>query len=115
MEEKRIDYCNAYEQIYTNGDLCLRSYNTIVLDYNAFDDSLSCTGLYSRTTIMHIGRYLRRNFNHNISYYDIKALFKLGKDWIIKHPFNDWYYYNTKTAETIAPFYARIRMKKLYR
>lgn len=52
------------------------SYSTLVISAIIYKDEmtkmyLTCTGIYSRTTIKHIGWFLK-HFNCSINYYDIK-------------------------------------------
>lgn len=79
---KNHPYCQA--KIYINDEakegeykIVLQSYNTFVL-YIDNNDILDCTGLYSRTTIKHIGYFLRE-FYPSISYYDVKNAYNKGK------------------------------------
>lgn len=98
---QKLDYCNAKILRYENYDVALQSYATVVLFYRHADITLKCTGLYSRTTINHIGRFLRREFKH-LNYYDIKALVRLGPDWSIYKPYSDeWVYRNEQTGEIL--------------
>lgn len=60
---------------YENGDLCLQSYNTDVIYYNALFKRLYCTGTYSQTTRRHISWFLREYFP-SFSYHDLKAAYE---------------------------------------
>lgn len=73
---------HAYMQAHVDvneydGSETLYSYDTAVISkfYGTFNNKtvqmVSCTGLYSRTTINHISLYLREN---GISYYLVKAI-----------------------------------------
>ena len=98
---QRLDHCNAKILYYENHDIALQSYSTVVLFYNHSEIILTCSGLYSRTTISHIGRFLRREFKH-LNYYDIKALVRLGGEWSIFRPYShDWIYRNEETGEIL--------------
>lgn len=59
---------------YTNGDLTLRSYSTDIIHIR--NGWLYCTGLYSRTTIKHIGWFMREL---GFDYYTAKALYQDNK------------------------------------
>lgn len=63
------EYANAGVVEYANGDIALQSYSTIVVVINA--GVLHCTGLYSRTTIKHIGWFMKQ-YGHGLNYYDVK-------------------------------------------
>ena len=56
--------------------IVLQSYWTDVIYVE--DGWMDCTGLYSRTTIKHIGWFLRDYFP-NISYYTVKKIAGTGK------------------------------------
>lgn len=60
--------------VRADGTLLLRSYNTIVLTLTK-DGWLECTGLYSRTTIKHIGWFMR-NYGRGCSYYTAKSAYE---------------------------------------
>ena len=59
---------------YYGGDYTLQSYSTIIVTVEK-DGWMRCNGLYSRTTIKHIGwfmRYISEKFGVKVSYYDAK-------------------------------------------
>lgn len=58
---------------YTNGDITLRSYSTDVVIIE--NNWLRCTGTYSRTTIKHIGWFMRAL---GFDYYTAKSLWQDG-------------------------------------
>lgn len=58
---------------YTNGDLTLRSYSTDVVIIEG--GWLRCTGIYTRTTIKHIGWFMREL---GFTYYTAKSLWEDG-------------------------------------
>ncbi len=72
--EKKLNslpYGNAKVRIYDNGDMDLISYRTAVILIR--DGWMECTGTYSRTTIKHIGKFMRE---YNLGdYYTAKALY----------------------------------------
>ena len=53
-----MPYAQAHVEIDSYGNIALYSYNTLVIliDSNGW---LECTGIYSRTTIRHIGAFMR--------------------------------------------------------
>lgn len=113
--DERIDTCQAGVIYYDYGERLI-SYTTVIIDYNKNTNELYCTGLYSRTTISHIGRYLKR-FKY-LSYYGIKDLVLLSEktlySWCIKNPHEkEWYYYNTETGECLYPDELKITPKKI--
>lgn len=55
----------------------LKSYTTMVLDLDRENGWLYCTGLYSRTTIKHIGKWLKE-ICPNVDYYTVKAAYNNG-------------------------------------
>lgn len=59
-----------------NGDIVLlKSYSTIVADYNPSDNSIGCTGTYSATTRKHIGYfadYINEKYGTRFTYQDFK-------------------------------------------
>lgn len=77
---KSLPYGNAKIRVYENGDMDLISYTTpVILIRNGW---LECTGLYSRTTINHIGKFMREyGFG---DYYTAKRLYKQSKKINIK-------------------------------
>lgn len=98
---ERLGYCQA--GIKRDGDIeRLISYTTEIIKVDRCLKYLLCSGLYSRTTISHIGRYLKRY--KYLNYYDIKRLVQLrektGHLWCIENCFSsDWYYKNLNTGE----------------
>ena len=66
------EYAQAHVIIDENG-VSLISYRTLVCTIDA-DGWLTCTGLYSRTTIKHIGWFMRA-YGHGLSYYDAKRAY----------------------------------------
>lgn len=70
------DHASANCRILTDyeGNTFLLSYSTIVCVVRT-DGWMHCNGLYSRTTIKHIGwfmRYISAQFGAKVSYYDAK-------------------------------------------
>lgn len=57
-----------------DGTMLLRSYDTIVLALSR-DGWLECSGLYSRTTIKHIGWFMR-NYGRGCTYYTAKEAYE---------------------------------------
>ena len=113
--DERIDNCQAGIIYYDYGERLI-SYTTVIIDYNKTGQELYCTGLYSRTTISHICRYLKRY--KYLNYYDIKTLVLLNEKssflWCIKNPHEkEWYYYNTETGECLYPDELKITPKKI--
>lgn len=51
-------YAQAQINYYNDGTIALQSYNTIVIEIDA-NGWLQCNGLYSMTTIKHIGWFMR--------------------------------------------------------
>lgn len=75
MQNKKLKYCpygQAYAVIDENGAISLVSYTTtvIVIDPQGW---LTCSGTYSRTTIKHIGAFMREYTN--LSYHDAKRAY----------------------------------------
>ena len=69
-----LPYGQAEVYEYANGDLDLISYRTCVIKVR--NGWLECTGLYSRTTINHIGKFMREyGFG---TYYTAKNLYMNG-------------------------------------
>ena len=67
---------HKYAQAYTISDergVSLISYTTLVCTVDP-DGWLTCTGIYSRTTIKHIGWFMRE-FGHGRTYYDAKRCY----------------------------------------
>lgn len=68
------EYAQAKIITMDNGTITLQSYRTIVASVTE-DGWMDCTGTYSRTTIKHIGwfmRYISEKFGVKVSYYDAK-------------------------------------------
>src|SRR5574344_75466 len=55
---KFMPYAQATVRRYDNGDIYMISYRTVVIRLSA-DGWLTCTGTYSRTTIRHIGAFMK--------------------------------------------------------
>lgn len=53
-----MPYAQAHVEIDDEGNKYLFSYRTLVIELTA-DSWLTCTGTYSRTTIRHIGAFMR--------------------------------------------------------
>jgi len=53
-----MPYAQAHVEIDDEGNKYLFSYHTLVIELTA-DGWLTCTGTYSRTTIRHIGAFMR--------------------------------------------------------
>ena len=53
-----MPYAQAHVEIDEDGNKYLFSYRTMVIELTA-DGWLTCTGTYSRTTIRHIGAFMR--------------------------------------------------------
>ena len=65
------EYCQAHIICHDDGTTDLISYSTLVI--RVFPSGwLECTGLYSRTTIKHIGYFMRQIGR---SYYDAKKAY----------------------------------------
>ena len=81
MERRLTNHYYAQAKVRDYRDIkrnliVLQSYSTDVIYVE--DGLLECTGLYSRTTIKHIGWFLREYFPA-ISYYDVKKIAGTGK------------------------------------
>lgn len=59
---------------YADGSIALQSYNTIVIEIDA-DGWMTVNGLYSRTTIKHIGWFMREL---GLNYYTAKSIYRNG-------------------------------------
>lgn len=70
-----MPYAQCSVRVYDDGDMDLISYVTpVILIRNGW---LECTGTYSRTTIRHIGNFMRE---YNLGdYYLAKSLYLSGK------------------------------------
>ena len=61
------EYAQAKENFFDDGTVQLQSYNTIVIEITP-EGWLSCNGLYSMTTIKHIGWFMReRGFTYQLA------------------------------------------------
>ena len=61
------DYANTHVRIFDNGTVQLISYTTIVIEITP-DGWMTCFGLYSMTTIKHIGWFMReRGFTYQLA------------------------------------------------
>lgn len=70
---KDHEYAQARVLLYDDGTIDLISYTTLVC--RIFPDGrLECTGLYSRTTIKHIGWFMREYTGG--TYYDAKKAYQ---------------------------------------
>jgi len=69
------NYMQAQVNYYNDGTIALQSYSTIVIEI--VDSWLKVNGLYSRTTIKHIGLFMREL---GLTYYDAKALYTDNKE-----------------------------------
>ncbi len=88
MRMPEHEYAQCKILVRNDGTLLLKSYNTIVCGLTK-DGWLDCSGLYSRTTIKHIGWFMRY-FGNGCSYYDAKYAWK--NDCVV----------NTKTGEILS-------------
>ena len=73
------EYAQAQENYFDDGTVQLQSYNTIVIDIDP-EGWLRCTGLYSMTTIKHIGWFMRER---GLSYQLAKLLCLENKEFNI--------------------------------
>ena len=78
---KFMPHAQATVRRYENGDIYMISYRTVVIRLSA-DGWLTCTGTYSRTTIRHIGAFMKEfvslpNGEHG-SYYMAKEAYLGG-------------------------------------
>lgn len=71
IKDHKYAQCKVIQ--YSNGDFILRSYSTDVVIVH--DRWLECTGVYSRTTIKHIGWFMREL---GFDYYTAKQLWQDG-------------------------------------
>ena len=60
--------------IIDNRGVSLVSYRTLVINIDN-EGWLTCTGLYSRTTIKHIG-WFRKTYGRGYCYYDVKRAYE---------------------------------------
>lgn len=81
MNIKKIsghEHAQVKVYVYPDNARKLVSYSTIVCELDG-DGWLTVNGLYSRTTIKHIGWFMRElanDFNVNISYYTAKHVYE---------------------------------------
>jgi len=71
------DYAQAHENFFDDGTVQLVSYSTVVIEITP-DGWLTCTGTYSRTTIKHIGWFMRE---HGFDYYLAKRMYLDNKEF----------------------------------
>ena len=73
-----MPYAQAHTEKHEDGTFDLISYRTLVVRINP-EGWLECTGLYSRTTIKHIGAFMRNEVSklsgHNLDYYTAKRCY----------------------------------------
>ena len=74
------EYAQARVDFYSDGTVELWSYHTRIITITP-DGWLSCTGLYSMTTIKHIGWFMRER---GMSYYLAKQMYMDNKEYNIK-------------------------------
>lgn len=80
MFKRFEDHKAAQAWIYEDErEISLISYSTKVITIRKSDRKVECTGTYSRTTIKHIGWFVR-DFLPGYSYYDMKAI--VGKGFV---------------------------------
>lgn len=71
------EYANTYVRIFDDNTVQLVSYTTTVIEITP-DGWLSCNGLYSMTTIKHIGWFMReRGFTYQLA----KQIYLDGKEF----------------------------------
>lgn len=83
---KDHEYAQAHVELHDDGTIDLVSYTTLVCRIYP-DGRMECSGIYSRTTIKHIGWFMRE-YTHG-SYYHAKKAYQ------------DDLYYNVFTGEFI--------------
>ena len=68
-------YAQCHARINEDGSVDLISYRTRVVTIQIINNRrfIECTGLYSMTTIKHIGWFLRE-YAPDLSYYDVKKI-----------------------------------------
>ena len=66
------EYAQAHVIIDERG-VSLISYKTLVINIDN-EGWLTCTGLYSRTTIKHIGWFMK-TYGNGLNYYDVKKVY----------------------------------------
>lgn len=69
------NYASTYVRIYEDNTVQLVSYTTIVIEITP-EGWMTVNGLYSRTTIKHIGWFMRER---GFSYYTAKHLYEKGE------------------------------------
>ena len=79
---KSHPYANC-KIIVTDEYIYLKSYSTIVLEYDTIRQIITCSGLYSRTTIKHIGWFMKQLFNNKFTYHDIKRCYEKNQSLFI--------------------------------
>lgn len=72
-------HANTYVKIFDDDTVQLVSYHTVVIEISK-EGWLTCFGLFSRTTIKHIGWFMRER---NMSYYLAKQLYEEGMKYNI--------------------------------
>lgn len=70
-------YASTYVRIWDDNTVQLVSYTTTVIEITP-DGWLSCNGLYSRTTIKHIGWFMRER---GMTYYLAKQMYLDGMEY----------------------------------
>lgn len=65
---KPLRSCKADVLFYSNGDIVLRSYSTMVCVYLACNDTLYIVDNYSATTSQHIAKFIRDYGLYNVVY-----------------------------------------------
>jgi len=74
------EYAQAQEIFFDDGTVLLQSYRTIVIKIDPAG-WLRCTGTYSRTTIKHIGWFMRER---GLSYQLAKLMYLEDKEYNIR-------------------------------
>ena len=74
--DKNLAFCpyGSAGVVFNNNGVHLISYTTLVCSIDN-DGFLSCTGVYSRTTMKHIGAFLKE-YAPNMCYYDAKKAYE---------------------------------------
>ena len=73
------NYAQAHVNYFDDGSVQLVSYRTIIIDITP-EGWLSCYGLYSMTTIKHIGWFMRER---GLTYYTAKRMYQDNKEFNI--------------------------------
>lgn len=73
------EYASTHVRIYDDNTVEMYSYATCIIKITP-DGWLSCTGLYSMTTIKHIGWFMRER---GMSYYTAKRMYLDNKEFNI--------------------------------